>query len=147
MPASRSTHGPTRPGSPDSAAGSGPAGRGQQGAGTVLAAGLALALCVLLAALAGAVQASLASARAGKAADLAALAAADAARGLAAGEPCSLAARVAAEQEAELRGCRRSGPGGVVVDVDTAVPLPAVWGLLVPGRPEAAGRARAGPPP
>lgn len=113
----------------------------------MLAAGLALVLCVLLAALAGAGQAGLASARAGKAADLAALAAADAARGLVAGEPCRLAARVAAGQQAELRACRRSGPGGVVVEVDTAVRLPAVWGLLPAGRAEATGRARAGPPP
>ncbi|WP_312856742.1 Rv3654c family TadE-like protein [Arthrobacter mobilis] len=123
------------------------AGGRQQGAGTVLAAGLALVLCMMLAALAGVVQAGLASARAGKAADLAALAAADAARGLVEGEPCTLAARVAGEQDAQLRGCRRSGTGGVVVDVDTAVPLPAVWGLFTAGHAEAAGRARAGPPP
>ena len=123
------------------------AGCRQDGAGTVLAAGLALVLCVLLAALAGAGQAGLAAARAGKAADLAALAAADAARGLVTGDPCSLAARVAAGQQAELRDCRRSGPGGVVVDVRTAVPLPAIWGWLAAGSAEAAGRARAGPPP
>ncbi|MET1152673.1 Rv3654c family TadE-like protein [Arthrobacter sp.] len=118
-----------------------------RGAGTVLAAGLVLLLCLMLTAVASVLQAGTASARAGKAADLAALAGADAARGLLAGDPCSLAAEVAGKQGAELSACSRSGPGGVVVDVRSRTALPDVFGWLNGEWTHAEGRARAGPPP
>ena len=117
------------------------------GAGTVLSVGLVLMLCLMLAVVVTVMQAGLASARAGKAADLAALAGADAARGLLAGEPCTLAADVARKQEAELLACRRSGPGGVVVDVRTRTRLPDLLGWLDGQWTHAEGLARAGPPP
>ncbi|TJY69855.1 hypothetical protein E4J89_09150 [Arthrobacter sp. CAU 1506] len=117
------------------------------GAGTVLAVGLVLLLCLMLAVVTSVLQAGMASARAGKAADLAALAGADAARGLLAGDPCSLAAEVAGKQHAELSACSRSGPGGVVVDVRTRTVLPEVFGWINGQWTHANGRARAGPPP
>ncbi|EMY34523.1 hypothetical protein D477_008943 [Arthrobacter crystallopoietes BAB-32] len=116
-----------------------------RGAGTVLAAGVALMLCILLAAIALAVQASAASSRAAKAADLAALAAADAAWGLIDGEPCLLAADVARKHGASLLECRRTGPAGHVVDIDVSVPL-QVFGWLDPPWQAAKGVSRAGPP-
>jgi secretion/DNA translocation related TadE-like protein len=119
----------------------------ERGAGTVLATGLVLLLCLMLVAVAAVIQAGMVSAQAGKAADLAALAGADAARGLLAGEPCSLAAEVADKQEAEMSVCRRSGPGGVVVDVRTRTRLPEVFGWINGQWTHAEGRARAGPPP
>ncbi len=120
---------------------------GERGAGTVLAVGLVLLLCLMLAAVTSVLQAGMASARAGKAADLAALAGADAARGLLAGEPCSLAAEVAGKQGAELSACSRSGPGGVVVDVRSRTALPDVFGWINGQWTHAEARARAGPPP
>ncbi|MGM0928458.1 MAG: Rv3654c family TadE-like protein [Actinomycetota bacterium] len=118
-----------------------------RGAGTVLAVGLVLLLCLMLAVVASVLQAGMASARAGKAADLAALAGADAARGLLAGDPCSLAAEVAGKQGSELSACSRSGPGGVVVDVRSRSALPDVFEWLNGEWTHAEGRARAGPPP
>jgi secretion/DNA translocation related TadE-like protein len=118
-----------------------------RGAGTVLAVGLVLLLCLMLAVVASVLQAGMASARAGKAADLAALAGADAARGLLAGDPCTLAAEVAGKQDAELSACSRSGPGGVVVDVRSRTALPDVFGWINGEWTHAEGRARAGPPP
>ena len=119
----------------------------ERGAGTVLAVGLVLLLCLMLAVVTSVLQAGTASARAGKAADLAALAGADAARGLLAGDPCSVAAEVAGKQGAELSACSRSGPGGVVVDVRSRTALPEVFGWINGEWTHAEGRARAGPPP
>lgn len=123
-----------------------PGNRKELGAGTVLAAGIAILLCLLLAAVAMAVQAGAASSRAAKTADLAALAAADAARGLISGEPCLRAAEVARKHGAALQECRRIGPSGHIVDVDVAVPLRLLGWLDIPWR-EAKGVSRAGPPP
>jgi secretion/DNA translocation related TadE-like protein len=120
--------------------------RAELGAGTVLAAGVALLLCLLLAAVAMAVQAGAASSRAAKTADLAALAAADAARGLVGGELCLRAAEATHKHGAFLAECRRIGPSGHIVDVDVAVPLRLVGWLDSPWR-EAKGLSRAGPPP
>ncbi|MDN5825215.1 MAG: hypothetical protein L0H47_12990, partial [Micrococcaceae bacterium] len=90
-----------------------PAGS-ERGSGTLLVvalvAGLAFCLVVVLSVSAVATAAG----RAASAADLAALAAADAARGLAPGEPCTVAAQTAARTGAGLAQCPRSGPGGVV---------------------------------
>ncbi|WP_246018742.1 Rv3654c family TadE-like protein [Arthrobacter crusticola] len=111
----------------------------ERGSGTVLMAGLAAALILLLAALVLLVQGAVGGARAAAAADLAALAGADAARGLRNGDPCDVARVTARRHRAELVGCFRSGPGGVIVTVRTSVPVPGVL-------PEATGAARAGPP-
>lgn len=119
----------------------------ERGSGTVMAAAAALLMCFLAAALAAGMQASTAVARASKAADLAALAAADAARGLLDGDPCGLAGDVAREHGAELAKCRRHGAAGAVVDIDVAVPLPQLFGMVHAPWKEAEGRARAGPPP
>jgi secretion/DNA translocation related TadE-like protein len=112
----------------------------EAGAGTVLGAGLAMVLLLLLAGLVLVVQAAVAASQAATAADLAALAAADAARGITAGDPCSIAGEVTARHGAALVSCRQSGGSGEIVDIATAVELPAPWGA-------AAGRSRAGPPP
>ncbi len=112
----------------------------ERGSGTVLVAGLAAVLILLLAALVLLVQGAVGGSRAAAAADLAALAGADAARGLRDGDPCDVARGTARRHRAELLGCFRSGPGGVIVTVRTSVPVP---GIL----PAATGAARAGPPP
>lgn len=109
----------------------------ESGAGTVLAAGLALAMLLLLAVLVGLGQAVTAAAKAGKAADLAALAAADAFRGITPGDACKIAAEVASRNGAQLRSCAPSGDDSVqlAVTVRSTLPWPAV------------AEARAGPPP
>lgn len=113
---------------------------GQHGSGTVLAAGLALVLVFLLAGIVALVQAQVAGSRAATAADLAALAGADAARGLAVGDPCGVAADVVVRHGAQLASCTVLGPLRNMVEVRTVI--------TVPGLPwQAAGRARAGPPP
>lgn len=122
-------------------------GRGSdRGSGTVLVVALAAAAVFgLLAILALSAVAS-AAGRAAGAADLAALAAADAARGLGPGEPCEVAADMAARNGARLDACERSGAGGVIVDVWTSVPAgPALTWLSSLGA-DASGRSRAGPP-
>ncbi|WP_284975567.1 Rv3654c family TadE-like protein [Arthrobacter sp. efr-133-TYG-104] len=112
---------------------------GDRGSGTVLALVLGMVVLALLAGLLMLAQAGVMTARAESAADLAALAAADAARGLAPGEPCSVAADVAEHEGARLSSC--SVAGKEVVDVLTELAQPPIpWG-------SATGRARAGPPP
>ena len=113
---------------------------GDGGSGTVLAVGLVFVVLVLLSALLIVVQAVVAAQRASNGADLAALAAADAARGLAEGEPCSVARALADRNQVKLLGCKVTGPDRDVVEVMTGVDLPNGWGT-------ATGRARAGPPP
>lgn len=112
----------------------------ERGAGTVLTAGIGMALLILLAATALLIQATVAASRAATAADLSALAAADAARGLLNGDPCGIAAETSAQHGARMSSCIRLGGQGHIVEVRTAVDTP---GLL----PDATGRARAGPPP
>lgn len=83
-------------------------------------------------------QASAAASKAAAAADLAALAAADALRGVSTGEPCLMAAAVAARHKATLVSCTAGGDQSVEVSTElSAGPLLGV----------ATGRARAGPPP
>ena len=112
--------------------------RSERGAGTVLALGLGAVVMAMLLGLLFLAQAGVMASRAASAADLAALAAADAARGLASGEPCAVAADVAAKHDAKLAAC--SVAGGNVVEVRTELARPFQWGI-------ATGRARAGPPP
>ncbi|MCQ9165153.1 Rv3654c family TadE-like protein [Arthrobacter sp. STN4] len=111
----------------------------ERGSGTVVAAGLAMALLILLAGLLGLVQAAAAASRAATAADLAALAAADAARGLADGDPCQVAARLAARHGATLTACQVLGPWADTVQLEVSVRTSLPW--------PAHGLARAGPPP
>lgn len=112
-------------------------GGGEQGAGTVLAAGLAMAMLLLTVMVLSLGQAAVAAAKAATAADLSALAAADVYRGLADGDACKLAAEVAAAHHAVLQSCTLASDLSVqvAVSVKTALPWPAE------------GRARAGPPP
>ncbi|WP_210508558.1 Rv3654c family TadE-like protein [Naasia sp. SYSU D00057] len=111
------------------------AGRGDEGAGSVLVLGVA-AVAVLLTALLVPLYMALSANRAvAAAADAAALAAADAASGALPGYPCELAALIAAENGARLTSCRLDG-----ITATVAVEG-AVFGLPV------AAAARAGPPP
>lgn len=109
----------------------------EQGSGTVLAAGVAMAMLLLTVMVLGLGKATTAAARAATAADLSALAAADVHRGLAGGEACQVAAEVAAIHGALLVECIASGDLSVqvTVTVETALPWPAE------------GRSRAGRPP
>ncbi|UPO78876.1 flp pilus-assembly TadE/G-like family protein [Arthrobacter sp. Helios] len=93
---------------------------------------LLLALLVLA-------QATIGAARAGAAADLAALAGADTIRALRVGDPCTVAAEVAARNGAELGSCAPDvGALSITVDVASSA------GRLLPWAPSA--RAGAGPP-
>jgi secretion/DNA translocation related TadE-like protein len=112
----------------------------QRGSGTVLASGLGLLVLIMLSGLVLLVQAAVCATKAASAADLAALAAADAAREISTGDPCSVAAMVAAQNQVQLQSCQRGGLNGTIVLVTTSVPLPAPLGA-------ATGRSRAGPPP
>ncbi len=108
----------------------------ETGAGTVLAAGLALVMLLLMVLLLGLGQAAVAAVKAAKAADLAALAAADVYRGLLPGDPCAVAADLAAHNGAALLSCTLAGDLSVQVHVSVKTPFP--W--------PASGTARAGPP-
>lgn len=108
------------------------------GAGTVLALGLGTVLLLAMAAVVLLGQAAVLASRAAAAADLAALAAADAARGLAAGEPCAVAAEVAGRHGARLLSC--------TIEAGDTVQVRAGLDLSTPFGP-ADGLARAGPPP
>ena len=93
---------------------------------------LATAMMLLLA------QSAVLASRAATAADLAALAGADALRGITDGEPCTVAAEVAARHGATIIGCVE-GPGQIL-EVQTELQDRSVYGA-------ATGNARAGPPP
>jgi secretion/DNA translocation related TadE-like protein len=108
------------------------------GAGTVLALGLGMVLLLAMTAVVLLGQAAVAASKAATSADLAALAAADAARGLSVGEPCAVAAEVAARHGAGLVSC--SIDFGNTVQLRTEVHSRTVFG-------PATGLARAGPPP
>lgn len=104
----------------------------------MLAAALGMAVVMVMALLLLLAHAAAAASKAAAAADLAALAAADALRGVSAGEPCLVAAGVAARHEARLVSCTEEGDQSVEVRTElSAGPLLGV----------ATGRARAGPPP
>lgn len=111
---------------------------GQRGSGTVLAVGLAMAVMIAMAAVLLLAQAGVLATRAAAAADLAALAGADALRGVTDGEPCMVAASVAARHGAVVLSCSE-GPGQTL-DVRTELKERSLAG-------PATGRARAGPPP
>ncbi|WP_350002958.1 Rv3654c family TadE-like protein [Pseudarthrobacter sp. WHRI 8279] len=117
----------------------GPAGtHRERGSGTVLAVGLALVVMMAMALMLLLAQSAVLASRAAAAADLAALAAADALRGLAAGEPCTVAAEVAARHGAAVLGCTEGA--GQTVEVRTELVERTVFGA-------AHGRSLAGPPP
>lgn len=110
----------------------------ERGAGTVLALGLGLVLLLAMTAVVLLGQAAVLASRAAAAADLSALAAADAARGLTSGEPCAVAAEVAARHGARLLAC--AVEAGNTVQIRTELRSRAAFG-------PASGLARAGPPP
>lgn len=110
----------------------------ERGSGTILAAGLGLVLLAAMAVTLLLAQSTVLASRAATAADLAALAGADALRGITTGEPCALAAEVAARHAALLLSCAE-GPGQTL-EVRTELGERSVLG-------PATGRARAGPPP
>ncbi|MFF2344963.1 Rv3654c family TadE-like protein [Pseudarthrobacter sp. NPDC058119] len=114
-----------------------PDGR-ERGSGTVLAAGLALVVITAMAAMLLLAQAAVLAGRAATAADLAALAGADALRGITTGDPCTVAAEVAARHAAAVLSC--SEGSGQTVQVLTELAERPLLGA-------ATGRARAGPPP
>ncbi|HEU4666133.1 MAG TPA: Rv3654c family TadE-like protein [Arthrobacter sp.] len=115
-----------------------PASSRERGSGTVLAAGLALVVMMAMALMLLLAQSAVLASRAASAADLAALAAADALRGVTDGEPCTVAAQVAARHGATVLGC--SEGAGQTVEVRTELAERTVFGT-------ATGRSRAGPPP
>ncbi|MET4592652.1 Rv3654c family TadE-like protein [Arthrobacter sp. 754] len=109
-----------------------------RGSGTVLAAGLALVVIMAMVLMLLLAQSAVMASRAAAAADLAALAAADALRGLTSGEPCAVAAAVAARHDAALVSC--SEGAGQTMEVRTELTARTLLGT-------ASGQARAGPPP
>lgn len=111
----------------------------ESGAGTVVAAGLAMAVLLLLTGVLWLGQAAAAAGKAATAADLAALAAADVARGLAEGDPCQVAADLAARHGATLTSCQVLGAWADTVQVEVTVRTGLPW--------PAHGLALAGPPP
>ena len=116
----------------------GPRGRSERGSGTVLAAGLGMVLILVASFVLLLAQSAVLASQSAAAADLAALAAADALRGVSAGEPCAVAAAVAARHDARLISCREGGDQSVQVRTQSTA-----RSVLGP----ATGRARAGPPP
>ncbi|WP_307423601.1 Rv3654c family TadE-like protein [Pseudarthrobacter defluvii] len=110
----------------------------ERGSGTVLAAGLALVVMTTMAVMLLLAQSAVLASRAAGAADLAALAAADALRGITSGEPCAVAADVAARHAATVLSCIEGA--GQTVEVRTELGERPLFG-------PATGHARAGPPP
>lgn len=113
-------------------------GTRERGSGTILALALVMVVGSLLVALMLLAQAGIMASRAAAASDLAALAGADAARGLTSGDPCGVAAEVAAHHEARLVSCEVIRDE--VVEVSTELSGQFLYGT-------ATGRSRAGPPP
>ena len=113
-------------------------GRSERGSGTVLAAGLGMVLILVTSFVLLLAQSAVLASQSAAAADLAALAAADALRGVSAGQPCAVAAAVAARHNSRLISCSEGGDQSV--EVRTQSTAQTVLG-------SASGRARAGPPP
>jgi TadE-like protein len=111
----------------------------EEGSGTVLALTIIAALLVVTVVIAGLIGAVSANRRASAAADLSALAAADAYRGLTEGDPCAVAADLAARHGAHLESCTFPDRPETV-EVTVAVPVAGSMGILGPARV----RARAG---
>lgn len=116
----------------------GPPDGSERGSGTVLAAGLALVVMLAMGIMLLLAQSAVLASRAAAAADLAALAAADTLRGLTMGDPCIVAAEVAARHGATVASC--SEGSGQTVEVRTELGGNPLLGA-------ATGHARAGPPP
>lgn len=112
--------------------------RSERGSGTVLAAALGMVVILATSFVLLLAQSAVLASQAAAAADLAALAAADALRGVSAGEPCAVAAAVAARHDAQLISCTEGDDQSV--EVRTQSSDGTVLGA-------ATGRARAGPPP
>jgi secretion/DNA translocation related TadE-like protein len=110
----------------------------ERGSGTVLAAGLALVVMMAMALMLLLAQAAVMASRAAAAADLAALAGADALRGITDGEPCTVAAEVAARHAASVLSC--SEGEGNTLEIHAELTERTILGA-------ANGHARAGPPP
>lgn len=113
--------------------------RPEEGSGTVLALTIIAALLVVTVVIAGLIGVVSANRRASVAADLSALAAADAYRGLTEGDPCAVAADLAARHGAYLESCTFPDRPETV-EVTVAVPVAGPMGMLGPARV----RARAG---
>lgn len=114
----------------------------ENGSGTVMAlAGIAM-LMTLFAVVHLIGAAAVGAAQAARGADLAALAAADSARGLASGDPCTVAEKVASRNDVVLLSCRVEGEHGTEVTVEVGRPVLAQTGDLL----QAHGLSRAGPP-
>ncbi len=113
--------------------------RPEEGSGTVLALTIIAALLVVTVVIAGLIGVVSANRRASAAADLSALAAADAYRGLTEGDPCAVAADLAARHGAHLESCTFPDRPETV-EVTVAVPVAGPMGMLGPARV----RARAG---
>jgi len=111
----------------------------EEGAGTVMAMGLAIVLLMLLAGMMWLGQAVTMAAKAATAADLAALAAADAARGLTTGDPCQVAADMVARHGAVLVSCEVVGKDADTVQIEVSLLTGLPW--------PAYSKSRAGPPP
>lgn len=111
----------------------------EEGSGTVLALTIIAALLVVTVVIAGLIGVVSANRRASAAADLSALAAADAYRGLTEGDPCAVAADLAARHGAHLESCTFPDRPETV-EVTVAVPVAGPLGMLGPARV----RARAG---
>lgn len=122
--------------------------RSERGSGTVAAIGIIAVLIVLLALVAAVGAAAAAKAQAARVADLSALAAADTARGLNAGDPCTVAAHVAARNQAVLEECTVGGeyPTEVTVSVSRDSGVVVISHILPAMTLTATGVARAGPP-
>lgn len=110
----------------------------ERGSGTVLAAGLAMVVMMAMAVMLLFAQSVVLASRAAAAADLAALAGADALRGITDGEPCAVAAEVAARHQALVLSCVQGE--GQSLEIRTELLERTVVGT-------ATGHARAGPPP
>ncbi|HEY8753779.1 MAG TPA: Rv3654c family TadE-like protein [Arthrobacter sp.] len=110
----------------------------ERGSGTVLAVGLAMVVIMAMALMLLLAQSAVMASRAAAAADLAALAAADALRGITSGDPCTVAAEVAAHHAATIVSCTEGA--GQSVTVRTDLNARTIFGA-------ASGQARAGPPP
>lgn len=122
----------------------------ERGSGTVLAVGTVAVLLLLLGVVHLVSVSAASAAQAARAADLSALAGADVARGLAPGDPCTVAEEVAARNGATLEACAVDGASGTEVTVETSVDAlsrtglrPSWWDLP---RLPAYGISRAGPP-
>ena len=113
-------------------------GRFERGSGTVLAAALGMVLILVTSFMLLLAQSAVLASQSAAAADLAALAGADALRGVSAGDPCAVAAAVAARHKARLISCSEGSDQSV--EVRTQSIARTVLG-------SATGRARAGPPP